>query len=134
MNDALSLIHSSRSASESIRDKFRLDTVVHADGANFSAGEKQLLSLIRALVRRSKVLVLDEATSSVDLETDGLIQRIIQTEFTDTTVSPRLSSDSELLWLATSADSGRYYRLPIDYRRWHTMIESWSWTLVELSR
>jgi ABC-type multidrug transport system fused ATPase/permease subunit len=66
---------------------------VQADGGNFSAGEKQLLSLIRAMVRDCKVLILDEATSSVDLETDGLIQRIIQTQFADTTVSDRAQYD-----------------------------------------
>lgn len=45
-----------------------------------------VVSLIRALVRGCKVLLLDEATSSVDPETDAVIQRIIQTEFSDVTV------------------------------------------------
>ena len=87
LNDALNLIYTSSAASKSIRDKFRLDTEVHTDGANFSAGEKQLMSLLRALIRGCKVLILDEATSSVDPETDSLIQRIIQTQLKDVTVS-----------------------------------------------
>jgi ABC-type multidrug transport system fused ATPase/permease subunit len=47
--------------------------------------------LIRALIRGNKILILDEATSSVDPETDALVQRIIQKEFADVTISPSLS-------------------------------------------
>ncbi|WVF68600.1 hypothetical protein IAT40_003369 [Kwoniella sp. CBS 6097] len=86
LNDALSLIHKDPHASDSLREKFRLDVIVANEGSNFSAGERQLLALVRALVRGSKVLLLDEATSSVDPETDALIQRIIQTEFADVTL------------------------------------------------
>jgi hypothetical protein len=69
------------------------------EGNNYSAGERQLcecpkpdygltaVSLLRALVRGCRVLLLDEATSSVDPETDAIIQRIVQTEFSDVTVS-----------------------------------------------
>jgi ATP-binding cassette subfamily C (CFTR/MRP) protein 1 len=45
------------------------------------------VALVRAMSRRCKILVLDEATSSVDLETDALIQRIIQTQLGSVTVS-----------------------------------------------
>jgi len=61
--------------------KFRLDATVADEGSNFSAGERQLLALCRALVKNSKVIILDEATSSVDVETDASVQRAIQTEF-----------------------------------------------------
>nr|XP_019003640.1 uncharacterized protein I203_03786 [Kwoniella mangroviensis CBS 8507]OCF67101.1 hypothetical protein I203_03786 [Kwoniella mangroviensis CBS 8507] len=86
LNDALNLIHRDCHCSPTLRDKLRLDTIVANEGSNFSAGEKQLLALLRALVKGSKVLLLDEATSSVDPETDALIQRIIQTEFMDVTL------------------------------------------------
>ncbi|KAJ2926067.1 hypothetical protein H1R20_g11028, partial [Candolleomyces eurysporus] len=67
-------------------DKFRLDASVTDEGSNFSAGEKQLLALCRALVRNSRVIILDEATSNVDVETDAKVQRTIQTEFADATL------------------------------------------------
>ncbi|KAL6931193.1 related to Oligomycin resistance ATP-dependent permease YOR1 [Hanseniaspora guilliermondii] len=67
--------------------KFHLDRQVEEDGKNFSLGERQLLGLSRAVVRNSKVLVLDEATSSVDYETDAKIQRKIKENFgKDTTI------------------------------------------------
>ncbi|KAJ3506143.1 hypothetical protein NLJ89_g7032 [Agrocybe chaxingu] len=66
--------------------KFSLDCTVGDEGANFSAGEKQLLALCRALVKNSKIIVLDEATSSVDVETDAKLQRTIQTEFASSTL------------------------------------------------
>ncbi|SJL01375.1 uncharacterized protein ARMOST_04696 [Armillaria ostoyae] len=66
--------------------RFSLDAIVGDEGSNFSAGEKQLLALGRALVKNSRIIVLDEATSSVDVETDAKLQRTIQTEFSSATV------------------------------------------------
>ncbi|KAH7909505.1 ABC protein [Hygrophoropsis aurantiaca] len=66
--------------------RFNLDSVIESEGANLSVGERSLLSLARALVKDSRVVVLDEATASVDLETDSKIQHTIQTEFKDRTL------------------------------------------------
>ncbi|KAJ7866783.1 ABC protein [Mycena olivaceomarginata] len=68
------------------RHRLTLDTVIEQDGANLSVGERSLLSLARALVKDSRVVILDEATASVDLETDNKIQRTIQTQFRDRTL------------------------------------------------
>ena len=61
--------------------RIHLDGVVEEEGLNFSLGQRQLMALARALVRGAQIIVCDEATSSVDMETDQKIQRTIASGF-----------------------------------------------------
>ena len=75
--------------------RLTLDSIIDEEGANLSVGQRSLVSLARALVKNSKIILLDEATASVDLETDTKIQRTIRTEFADRTmlcIAHRLST------------------------------------------
>lgn len=66
--------------------RIHLDSQVEEEGLNFSLGQRQLMALARALVRDSQIIVCDEATSSVDFETDEKIQRTMRTGFAGKTV------------------------------------------------
>lgn len=61
-------------------ERITLDTVIAAGGGNLSVGQRQILALARAIVRGSKLLILDEATSAIDYRTDSIIQSSLRNE------------------------------------------------------
>jgi ABC-type multidrug transport system fused ATPase/permease subunit len=86
---------STANANQNINPFSSLLSPIVEGGLNLSQGQRQLLCLARAIVSRPKIMVLDEATSSVDMATDALIQRSIREEFADSTlivIAHRLST------------------------------------------
>ncbi|THH29810.1 hypothetical protein EUX98_g4362 [Antrodiella citrinella] len=102
LNEALSSAGLFSLQSEDDENRITLDTAISGGGRNLSIGQRQILALARAIVRRSKLLILDEATSAIDYATDNVIQ---------TSLRSKLDKDVTLLTVAhrlqTIMDSDR---------------------------
>ncbi|RWR73445.1 ABC transporter C family member 3-like protein isoform X1 [Cinnamomum micranthum f. kanehirae] len=99
---------------EEVRSKEgKLESVVAENGDNWSMGQRQLVCLGRVILKRSKVLVLDEATASIDTATDNLIQQTLRQQFSDSTVitiAHRITSvlDSDMVLLLDNGVIAEY--------------------------
>merc|ERR1712070_741629 len=67
-------------------DKRGINMTISEGGKNLSAGERQLICICRAILRKNRIVILDEATANIDVVTEQKIQKLIDDEFTQSTV------------------------------------------------
>lgn len=82
----LNSVNKSQDSNVEKTEKSRLDLMVDDRGENLSAGQRQLISLSRALILKTKIQLLDEATANIDQQTDAIIQEVIMNEFKASTI------------------------------------------------
>lgn len=99
-----------------------LENRVQEGGVNYSVGERQLLNLARALLSKPSLLVLDEATASIDGETDSFIQRMLRTRFSDTTLITVAHRYERPLFVTFSVE--RKVRLTLSPIRLNTIMDN----------
>ena len=84
--DMLRMIKSANMTDLLERDPKGLEQKIESEGTNLSSGEKQLVCICRAALRRSKIVLLDEATANIDTNTEKAVQALINSEFKDATM------------------------------------------------
>ncbi|EJP70372.1 ABC transporter [Beauveria bassiana ARSEF 2860] len=80
LQNALDVCQRILQSADEAGERLTLSTIVKSKGENFSHGQRQVLSLCRVLIRHSKLILLDEATSSMDARTDASVQEALRTE------------------------------------------------------
>ena len=114
------LVEADSKSDDKDHGRIHLDGIVEEEGLNFSLGQRQLMALARALVRGSQIIVCDEATSSVDMETDQKIQKTIATGFKGKTllcIAHRLKTIINYDRICVM-DQGRIVELDTPLRLW----------------